>query len=56
MLMQLLRATLLTITLITSGILYPCFGQDKIYVSDNGSDKNDGTLKYPVQHLTAALF
>jgi len=54
--MQLLKSTILTIACVTSGILmHPCFGQNKIYVSNSGSDKNDGTIKHPVQHLAAAL-
>jgi len=54
--MQLLKSTILTIACVTSGILmHPCFGQNNIYVSNSGSDKNDGTFKRPVQHLATAL-
>ncbi|MGN8070362.1 right-handed parallel beta-helix repeat-containing protein [Mucilaginibacter sp. 22184] len=54
--MQFLKSTILTISFITAGIfMQPCFGQNKIYVSNSGSDENDGTFKYPVQHLATAL-
>ncbi len=54
--MQFLKSTILAITLASSGILMqPCYGQNNIYVSNSGNDKNDGTFKHPVQHLETAL-
>lgn len=54
--MQFLKSTILAITFVTSGILMqPCYGQNNIYVSNSGNDKNDGTFKHPVQHLETAL-
>src|SRR5689334_4891717 len=53
---QILRSAMLIIVFSTTGILlHPCFGQTNIYVSGSGNDKNNGTLKHPVQHLAAAL-